>query len=58
MANGTSDMFLNSTVTNGSSYGKGDRYTAAPNEWVGFLFLFLDFFVICHDILGQKQSVN
>lgn len=37
--NGTSEMFPNSTATNGSSYGKGDRYTAAPNEWVIIIFL-------------------
>lgn len=32
MENGTGEpeeVFLN---TNGASYGKGDRYTAAPNE--------------------------
>lgn len=33
MVNGSSDMLLNSAATNGgSSYGKGDRHTAAPNE--------------------------
>lgn len=34
MANGTAVMPLpkEHSHTNGSSYGKGDRYTAAPNE--------------------------
>lgn len=31
MANGTADVFDDNCV-NGSSYHKGDRYTAAPNE--------------------------
>lgn len=31
MANGKAEL-SETTLLNGSSYGKGDRYTAAPNE--------------------------
>lgn len=33
MDNGTK-TYMETPLANGSSYGKGDRYTAAPNEWV------------------------
>lgn len=32
MANGTAIHLEDYINSNGSSYGKGDRYTAAPNE--------------------------